>query len=112
MDLAKLKTLLGIPEDDPTRDAIVQFLLDDVQETILNYCNLTELPEGLVHTAYRMAIDLYRYDRPGEESAPVAVSSITEGDTSTSFTRAAQVLEGGLLKDYQAQLNGYRKLRW
>lgn len=112
MDLAKLKTLLGIPEDDPTRDAIVQFLLDDVQETILNYCNLTELPEGLVHTAYRMAIDLYRYDRPGEESAPVAVSSITEGDTSTSFTRAAQALEGGPLKDYQAQLNGYRKLRW
>ena len=112
MEPVKLKALLGIAEGDSSQDAVLQFLLDDVQETILNYCKLSKLPEGLTHTAYRMAIDLYRYDRPGDGDGPMAVSAITQGDTSTSFTRAAEALDGGLLQDYRAMLNGYRKLRW
>ncbi|MFQ9651215.1 MAG: hypothetical protein ACLRZZ_14165 [Enterocloster sp.] len=44
--------------------------------------------------------------------APARVSSISEGDTSTSFTSAADALSGGILKDYQGQLNRYRKLGW
>ncbi|MDO4267450.1 MAG: phage head-tail connector protein [Eubacteriales bacterium] len=112
MELAKLKALLGIPEEDTGRDVALQFLLDDVQETILNYCNLVTLPEGLTNTAYRMAMDLYRYERPGEDAAPLAVTSISEGDTSTGFGNAADALAGGILKNYQTQLNRYRKLRW
>lgn len=112
MEVSKLKGLLGIPEDDITKDAILQFILDDVTETILNYCNLEELPAGLMSTACRMAVDLYRYDRPGMESAPLSAVSISEGDTSTSFASASESLSGSLLKDYQGQLNRYRKLRW
>lgn len=112
MDLEKLKSLLGIPAEDTSCDIPLQFVMDDVEETILNYCHLDELPAGLKNTACRMAIDLYRHDRPGEGSAPVAVSSISEGDTSTSFTSAADALQGGILKNYRAQLNGCRKLRW
>lgn len=112
MELSVLKGLLGIDGDNNTQDIPLQFILDDVEETILNYCNLEELPAGLMNTAYRMAIDLYRYDQPGTGSAPVAVSSISEGDTSTSFTSAADALAGGILKDYCGQLNRYRKLRW
>lgn len=112
MELKKIKGLLGISENDISQDASLEFILDDVTETILNYCGLKELPVGLTNTAYRMAIDLYRYDRPGDSSAPVTVTSISEGDTSTSFTSAADALSGGLLKDYQGQLNRYRKLRW
>ncbi len=112
MDLEELKSLLGIPAEDPGQDGILQFVMDDVEETILNYCHLDELPAGLKNTACRMAVDLYRYDRPGEGSAPVAVSSVSEGDTSTSFTSAAGALQGGILKNYRAQLNSYRKLRW
>ena len=59
-----------------------------------------------------MVIDLYRYDRPGELEAPLAVTSISEGDTSTSFTSAGDALAGGGLKDYQGQLNRYRRVRW
>ncbi len=112
MELGKLKTLLGIPTEDASRDIPMQFVLDDVQETILNYCNLEKMPSGLINTAYRMAIDLCRYEAPGEEAAPVRVSSISEGDTSTSFGRVSDELEGGILKDYKSQLNRYRKLRW
>lgn len=112
MEAGKLKRLLGIPEGDTSQDLSLEFIIDDITETILNYCNLDELPTGLTNTAYRMAIDLYRYDRPGDSGAPVTVASISEGDTATSFTSAAEALNGGLLKDYQEQLNRYRKLRW
>lgn len=112
MELGKLKALLGIPEDDTSQDVPLQFVLDDVRETILNYCNVDELPSGLINTAYRMAVDLYRYGRPGAAEAPVKVSSITEGNTSTSFSSAADALQGGVLVDYKGQLNRYRKLRW
>ena len=112
MELKKLKGLLGIPEGDTAQDIALQFLMEDVDETIRNYCNLKAVPAGLASTSYRMAMDLYRYERPGDEDAPVQVSSISEGDTSTSFTSAADALSGGILKDYQGQLNRYRKLGW
>lgn len=110
MELEKVKKLLGIPDSDASRDSILEFIMDDVRETILNYCNIEELPAGLTNTAYRMAIDLYRYEKPGETDSPLRVSSITEGDTSTSFTKVSEEIEGGILKGYKGQLNRYRKL--
>ncbi len=112
MELKKLKGLLGIPEGDTAQDIALQFLMEDVDETIRNYCNLKAVPAGLTSTSYRMAMDLYRYERPGDGDAPVQVSSISEGDTSTSFTSATDALSGGILKDCQGQLNRYRKLGW
>lgn len=112
MELKKLKGLLGIPEGDTAQDIALQFLAEDVDETIRNYCNLKAVPAGLTSTSYRMAMDLYRYERPGDGDMPVQVSSISEGDTSTSFTSAADALSGGILKDYRGQLNRYRKLGW
>lgn len=114
MELAKLKALLGIAADDTSQDASLQFILDDVSETIRNYCNLDELPSGLEHTAYRMAIDLYRNEAIGEADAPVgSVSSIKEGDTQTDFNKTATAgYAETLLKNYHAQLNRYRRLSW
>lgn len=112
MDLDKLKALLGISPDDVSKDPLLDFAMEDVRETILNYCNLEELPTGLVNTAYRMAIDLYRYEQPGSSDTPITVTTISEGEISTSFSNAADSLHGGVLKDYQGQLNRYRKLRW
>lgn len=40
MELGKLKALLGILEDDTSQDVPLQFVLDDIQEAILNYCNV------------------------------------------------------------------------
>lgn len=112
MELERLKGLLGIPGDDSAQDIPLQFIMDDVEETIRNYCNLDAVPAGLVNTSYRMAMDLYRYDRPGGTDAPLTVASISEGDTSTSFTSTADLLTSEVLKDYQGQLNRYRKLVW
>lgn len=112
MEICKLKGLLGIPETDNSRDVPLQFILDDVEETIRNHCNLDGVPDGLTYTAYRMAADLYRYGRLGEEGAPVVVASISEGDTSASFASAADALDGGILMDYRGQLSRYRKVGW
>ena len=112
MELGKLKGLLGIPGEDTSQDVPLQFILDDVEETVKNYCSLDAVPDGLMNTAYRMAVDLYRYDPPGVEEAPVIVASISEGDTSTGFLSTAEALNGGILKDYQGQLNRYRRLVW
>lgn len=112
MEIKKLKELLGIPEEDRSQDIPLQFVMDDVEETIRNYCNQKTVPAGLLNTSYRMAMDLYRYDRPGDTDGAVTVSSVSEGDTSASFTSAADALEGGVLREYRGQLNRYRKLGW
>lgn len=109
MDREKLKRLLGI--EDETRDFMVDFLIEDVEEIIKNYCNVEKVPEGLLNTAYRMAMDLYRNENIGQDSAAVSVSSITEGDTSTSFKQYADDnFKDTILKNYSRTLNRYRKV--
>lgn len=105
----RLKGLLGIT--DTAEDTNLTFILEDVTEIILNYCNISELPSGLEHTAYRMAIDLYRNDGIGQADAPAAVSSIEEGDTTIQFQKDEN-FKGTLLKDYRPQLNRYRRVSW
>lgn len=112
MNLEKLKQLLGI--DDDNQDAALEFILSNVEETIKNYCNLEEVPEGLLQTSYRMAVDLYRNENIGhEESALGSVSSLSEGDTSTSFRQYADDhFKDTVLKNYIPSLKRYRKVRF
>ncbi len=109
MELEKLKLLLGIQED--SQDIPLQFIMDNVEEIVRNYCNLEEVPAGLYNTCYRMAMDLYRAESVGDSSQPLMVSSIHVGDTTTSFGSKGETLRDTILKDYYRQLNGYRKLR-
>ena len=66
LEVSTFRSLLGITTTD--KDDVLQFVLDDIEETILNYCHVDTLPKGLVKTAYRMAIDLYRADGFGQEA--------------------------------------------
>lgn len=111
--LNKLKRLLGIELIDTLKDAILEFTIDDVEETIKNHCNIDEIPTGLNNTVMRMSMDLYKNENLGnEETALGSISSISEGDTSTSFRSSATEFKDNLLKDYKTQLNKYRKLVW
>lgn len=114
LEVTKLKKLLGIAVDNTTQDVNLEFILDDVTESILKYCNIKELPFGLVNTAYRMAIDLYRNENIGEEDARIGVvTSIKEGDTQTNFNKSVDDnFKDTLMKNYYSQLNKYRKLVW
>lgn len=111
LNLEYFKNLLGIK--DTAQDTALQFILDDAEETILNYCNLEHLPAGLENTAYRMAMDVYRAEGVGTDSVPTGVvTSIKEGDATVSFN--AQSSESyyteSVLKNYKLQLNRYRRL--
>lgn len=111
MELETLKALLGITDD--TKDVLLEFTISDVEEMIKNFCNIDEVPEGLFNTGYRMCIDLYRNENLGDESNPLgSISSISRGDTTTSFRSNATEFKDSLLKNYQAQLIKYRKLVW
>lgn len=110
MEKETLKAILGIGKEDTGKDALLDYMIADVEETILNYCHVDSVPAGLENTAYRMAADLYRYEGFGSPSAPVSVASVSEGDTSTGFISTADALAGSVLKDYRAQLNRYRRL--
>ena len=110
MEVSKLKLLLGISEDNTEQDALLQFVLDDVKETIANYCNVKEVPEGLTNTAYRMAMDLYRSENLGSAEVSVMAMEIKTGDTSTAFANQTSLIKDTVLKDYKKQLNRYRKL--
>jgi hypothetical protein len=111
--LYTLKVMLGIAPDikDEATDAKLGFALDNATEIIKNYCNIDEIPEGLGNTVVRMAVDLYRNERPGESDVPQGIKSVTTGDTSTSFavTETNGYAES-LLRNYKAQLNRYRRV--
>lgn len=105
----KLKSLLGITGDE--KDVLVGFAIENAEETVKNYCHIEEVPEGLSNTVIRMAMDIYRKEQPGESETPLAVKSISEGDTSTSFgTPETGGYAESVLKDYKIQLNRYRRV--
>lgn len=112
-NLEKLKKLLGIPLEDNSKDFLLEFALEDVEEIVKDYCHIKEIPEALNNTVLKMSMDLYRNENLGEEENSLgSISSITEGDTSISYRSSANEFKDSLLKDYKAQLNKYRKLVW
>jgi hypothetical protein len=111
--LKKLKKLLGIPLDNDSKDFLLEFTLDDIEQIIKNYCNIKEVPKELNNTVLRMAVDLYRIENFGNEEEGKAVKSIQVGDTTTTFeTKTSEDISKQLLKDYKAQINPFRRLRW
>lgn len=108
IELAKLKLLLGITDD--SKDALLQFCLDDVTETILNYCNIDAIPATLDNTAYRMAMELYRNENfGGSQAGSGQIASKSAGDTSVSY-RDDSGYAASIMKNHLPQLNRYRKL--
>ena len=112
LEVSTFRTILGITTTD--KDTVLQFVLDDIEETVLNYCNLDTIPKGLVKTAYRMAMDLYRAEGFGQETIESGVSSISEGGATVSFKSSNYdtSFTSSLLKNYERQLMEYRRLKW
>lgn len=106
--IEKAKELLGI--EDKEKDVLVRFSLETAEEIILNYCHIDEVPKGLASTMFRMAVDIYRNEQFGTGEAVNQVSSISVGDTSTSFGGIAAEFSQSLLKNYDAALRRYRRI--
>lgn len=108
----KLKQLLGIEKSNSDKDIFLQFALDDSENIILNYCHIKKVPNELNTIWLKMAMDIYRNESLGQEEQGTIVSSISEGDTSTTFKLKEQDKSyfDSILKGYNTQLNRFRKL--
>ena len=110
-----LKSLLGIAEDDTSKDISIKFSLEDAFEIIQEHCNTNGVAKPLYNTMFRIAIDLYRNENIGSEDEKQVIESISEGDTKIGYKSSSENLDQfkkSLLNDYKSNLNKYRKVRW
>ena len=110
---------------------LLESALDEIEQQILNYCNISVVPLALKYTWVNMARDLLIYEfestlDPSEvASASLAdLSAITIGDTqltlagNTGTNQRNQALRShrpnldALILNYGAQLNKFRRLVW
>ena len=105
--LVTFRLLIGKEESDE----LLLFILNSVEEAVLAYCHITDIPDGLKNTVIRMAVDMYREETYGITEDTGKVTSIKEGDTSTSFsTEKSSYYVDSLIKNYEKTLKNYRKL--
>lgn len=109
--LTTLKLLLGIT--DNYLDSILQLNIDMCIQSVLNYCNISELPSALNYTVCLMTAEAYKEMSSKLESGNVVgnVSSISEGGRTVSFTNGSEfktAIENRISRT--TELNRYRKL--
>lgn len=88
--LNTVKVLLGISGDE--LDAILPVYISMVKQSILNYCNIWELPEELNYTLCQMTADSYRDITAGQSNGEIKgnVLSVSEDGRSVSFGSGAE----------------------
>lgn len=115
--LDRLKQLLGIPIELTTKDFQLTFALESIVQGIKTFCNITKIPKELDTVVLQIAEDYYRakYPTEFEQTAP-AVTSIKRGDVTTTFGSAKATVTVGsgaaFVRNYEAQLVAFRRMRW
>lgn len=109
-------------------EIILNFCISKVTQTILNDCNVSEIPDGLVYIAIDMvcgefltAKKTFAPDSIAGLNLDYAIKAVQTGDTNTTFATgegtqtAEQRLDAfinWLLTYGRDQFSCYRKLRW
>lgn len=135
MDIVKVK--LGA---DTPSEPLLKITVDEIEQTILNYCNINEIPKELTYTFANMVVDLFRYEDEFIKATTVSVegekeeaepdvntgniNSIRVGDTTITFgsgsdtsiynknLRSHQANLDTVVLDYESQLKKFRRLVW
>ncbi|BBI32038.1 phage head-tail connector protein [Cohnella abietis] len=122
--LTLVKKRLGLPLNETTHDSLIDLYLDEIEQRILNYCNLQEVPDGLKYTwAAMVAVALTKEQSAILFPPPVVAEAfeISIGDTTVKevknpatpiIVRPSIAIVDEVVFDYQGELNSYRKLRW
>lgn len=84
---------------DTSKDDLLNLMVEDVQEFILNYCNIKELPGKAESLIRRIAV--IRYNTLG-----------SEGLSSESYSGISQSFIDGLPKDIKQELGAIRKVKF
>lgn len=97
--LNKIKIALPMSIEDTSKDDLLNLMVEDVQEFILNYCNIKELP-GKAESLIRRIV-VIRYNIMG-----------SEGLQSESYSGVSQSFIDGLPKDIKQELGAIRKVKF
>ena len=130
-----------MPNPLPNADQL-QMLVEEVELSILNYCNIAEVPDALKFVWANMVVDYWRYlcelvssnesskseTEPGSSTTSTMVTSIREGDTqisfaadpkssssNTSYVGNARTMAGvldSIVLNYVDSLNKFRRIVW
>lgn len=110
----------------------IQLAVDEVEETIKNYCNISLIPKSLKFTWVNMSVDLVKYtyesNRGGEDGIDgidiIDISSLKIGDTNINLgntnpnNNRSRTLKSHLpnldeiVLNYSQQLNSHRRMVW
>lgn len=112
---------LGYTVSDEDTDTI-DCCIKENEAYICNYCNIKDIPLELYNTAVDMCCGSFlniknSMDELGDYNLRGALSGITEGDISVSYTGgiSRDVLFDELIKrlcNKDSQLNSFRRLKW
>jgi hypothetical protein len=126
---SKAKTLLS---SGAITEVDAQLAIDEVEQTIKNYCSVSLVPAELNFTWANMAVDLLKYDHAVNSTGDVSdidsseVSSLKIGDTQVqlggtsekSTNQRATALRShvagldAIIMNYKDQLNKQRRMVW
>lgn len=106
---------------DDSLDALIESYVDEIEQRILHYCNLTQVPAGLRWTWASMVIDALRIEQSSVDEIDATAdraASVQVGDTSVTpsnaggVTNTSKAVIDQVVLNYRVDLNRYRKLRW
>lgn len=123
--LNNIKLMLGIAEDDTSKDNIINLYIKKVTQLVLNECNILELPvalEGFVEDKVKAVVEAAGIVNNGGGSTNTGeIKAVTRGDTkieynvdgsSASSSSNAKVNGSMLLtNDEIKQLKPFKRLR-
>lgn len=97
-----IRTLLGIDDNDHSKDKIIFLQIKNVTADVLAYCNIEELPEALEGTVVDIVV--IRINRMGSEG--MKTESI--GQVSTNYVDDADAIP----QPMKAKLNRFRRVKF
>ena len=121
--ITEVKRRLKLDVNDTEHDYLIGTYVDEVGLRIMNYCNISIIPDELSYTwvamvASALSTEQINVLRPPAE--PVEAFELKIGDTSIKPSKAITAVPAtptvtvidAVLRDYQGELNAFRRLRW
>ena len=112
--LEEFKKLIDIPDE---KKELANFIIDAVNQKVLNYINHETLPKELEYDVKLMIIASYNTIKTTVDNTQSAanLTKVKRGDTEWNYEKVYlqvyDLLEGNNFFGYRASLNMFRKLR-
>jgi len=117
---------LGYIVDDSDDEWLMEFIMEKVEQSILNFCNVSEIPNGLFYIAVDMAAGGFLLEKKasgdldGVDITP-AVKEISQGDTSVVYAFGSGTLTqeerldaliSRMTAENRGEMSRYRRICW